>query len=88
MEVKLSWNEVQATVPLIVSCAAALTSLSHGVSYVTFLFSKWRIATSIKSVDIVQSEHSPADDTRCLLCDFPEAIVFLPLTLNSDLLVF
>ena len=29
--------------PLIVSCTAALTLLSHSVSYITFLFSESRI---------------------------------------------
>ena len=33
--------------PLIVSCAAALTSLSDSVSYITFLFSEWRISCSL-----------------------------------------
>ena len=36
-QLKLSWNEVQAAVPLIVYCTPALTSLSDCVSYVTFL---------------------------------------------------
>ena len=38
---KLSWNEVQAAVPLIIYCTAALASLSDSVSYITFLFSEW-----------------------------------------------
>ena len=29
--------------PLIVYCTAALASLSDSVSYITFLFSEWRI---------------------------------------------
>ena len=33
---RLSWNEVQAAVPLIVYCTTALTSISDSVSYVTF----------------------------------------------------
>ena len=40
---KLSWNEVQAAVPLMIYCTAALTSLSDSSSYITFLFSEWRI---------------------------------------------
>ena len=31
--------------PLIVYCTAVLTSLSDSVSYITFLFSEWRIAS-------------------------------------------
>ena len=39
--------------PLIVSCTAVLTSLSHSVNYITFLFSKWRIAANIFTVSNV-----------------------------------
>ena len=34
-------DDFRAAVPLIVSCTAAVTSLSHSVSYITFLFSEW-----------------------------------------------
>ena len=37
-KLKLSWNEVQAAVALIAYCAAAWTSLSNSLSYVTFFF--------------------------------------------------
>ena len=33
--------------PLIVNCTAALTSLSDSISYITFLFSEWRIQVKI-----------------------------------------
>ena len=29
--------------PLMIYCTAALTSFSDSISYITFLFSKWRI---------------------------------------------
>ena len=38
---------IQAAVSLIILGMAALTSLSHTLSYITFLFSEWRIETYI-----------------------------------------
>ena len=46
--IKLSCNEVQAAVPLIIYRTAALTSLSDGISYITFSFSEWRVKLNFK----------------------------------------
>ena len=44
-QLKLSGNEVQIAVPLIVYCTAAFTSLSDSRIYITFLVSEWRVCT-------------------------------------------
>ena len=45
---KLSWNEAQVAVRLIAYCEAAWTSLSDSLTYVTFLFSEWRIEETMQ----------------------------------------
>ena len=38
--------------PLMIYCTAALTLFSDSISYITFLFSEWRIANSIHKGNI------------------------------------
>ena len=45
----LSENEVKATVQEIIDGTAAWTSFQDSLSYVTYLFSEWRIATLMDS---------------------------------------
>ena len=47
---KLSWTEVQAAVPSIVYCTAALSSLSDSESCITFLFSEWCVMCKLRRV--------------------------------------
>ena len=43
IELKLSRNEVRASILLLIYCTASFTSLSHGISYIASLFLEWPI---------------------------------------------
>ena len=46
--------------PLIICCTAALASLSDSISYITYLFSEWRIQHSTN----MHSERMPKVDVK------------------------
>ena len=53
--------------PLMIYCTAALTSFSDSISYITYLFSEWRIAYGSSQNSIFKSSTGQQNDPSTII---------------------